>query len=87
MRSMLEFAFVYGRYCHREWQLKCFNPAADNPQLSVKALMKDDKEEIRRADMFCMYKTGMDIMGDDVCRGPQHRATAAPIMQDQEGDK
>ena len=26
--------------------------------------MKDDEEEIRRADMFCMFKTGMDIMGD-----------------------
>ena len=26
--------------------------------------MKDDEEEIRRADIFCMFKTGMDIMGD-----------------------
>ena len=26
--------------------------------------MKDDEEEIRRADMFRMFKTGMDIMGD-----------------------
>ena len=26
--------------------------------------MKDDKEEIQRADMFRMFKTGMDIMGD-----------------------
>ena len=64
MRSMLEFVFIYGCYCHHEWQLKCFNPAADDPRLSVKALMKDDEEEIRRADMFRMFKTGMDIMGD-----------------------
>ena len=64
MWSMLEFVFIYGCYCHREWQLKCFNPTADDPRLSVKALMKDDEEEIRRADMFRMLKTGMDIMGD-----------------------
>ena len=36
----------------------------DEPRLSVKALMKDDEEEIRRADMFRMFKTGMDLMGD-----------------------
>ena len=30
MQSMLEFAFIYGCYCHRKRQLKCFNPAADN---------------------------------------------------------
>ena len=64
MQSMLEFAFIYGCYCRRKWQLRCFNPAADDPWLSVKALMKDDKEEIRRADMFRMFKTGIDIMGD-----------------------
>ena len=64
MQSMLEFTFIYGRYCHRERQLKRFNPAADDPHLSVDALMKDDKEEIQRADMFRMFKTGMDIMGD-----------------------
>ena len=63
MQSMLEFAFIYGRYCRREWQLKRFNPTADDPRLSVDALMKDDEEEIRRMDMFCMFKTGMDIMG------------------------
>ena len=61
---MLEFAFIYGHYCRRKWQLKCFNPAADNQHLSVDALMKDDEEEIWRADMFHMFKTGMDIMGD-----------------------
>ena len=64
MQSMLEFAFIYGCYCHRKWQLKHFNPAADDPHLSVDALMKDDEEEIRRMDMFCMFKTGMEIMGD-----------------------
>ena len=64
MRSMLEFAFIYGRYCHQEWQLKRFNPAVDDPRLSVKALIKSDKEEIWRADMFHMFKTGMDIVGD-----------------------
>ena len=64
MRSMLEFAFIYGCYCHHERQLKRFNPAADNPHLSVDALMKDDEEEIRRMDMFHMFKTGMEIMGD-----------------------
>ena len=64
MWSMLEFAFIYGRYCHRECQLKCFNPAVDDLRLSVKALMKSNEEEIRRADMFHMFKTGMDIMGD-----------------------
>ena len=64
MQSMLEFAFIYGRYCHRERQLKCFNPTADDPRLSVDTLMKDDDEEIRRMDMFRMFKTGMDIMGD-----------------------
>ena len=37
---------------------------ANNPRLSVDALMKDNEEEIRRADMFHMFKTGMDIMGD-----------------------
>ena len=26
--------------------------------------MKDDKEEIRRGDVFQMFKTGMDLMGD-----------------------
>ena len=64
MQSMLEFAFIYGCYCHRKQQLKCFNPSADNPRLSVDTLMKDDEEEIQRADMFRMFKTGMDIMGD-----------------------
>ena len=64
MRSMLEFAFIYGRYCHRERQLKHFNPTADDPRLSVDALMKDDEEEIQKMDMFRMFKTGMDIMGD-----------------------
>ena len=64
MWSMLEFTFIYGRYCHCEWQLKCFNQVADDPHLSVDALMKDDEEEIQRMDMFRMFKTGMDIMGD-----------------------
>ena len=62
--SMLEFAFIYGCYCHREWQLKHFNPMADDPHLNVDALMKDNEEEICRMDMFCMFKTGMEIMGD-----------------------
>ena len=62
MRSMLEFAFIYGRYCRCKLQLKCFNPVADDPHLSVGALMKDDEEEIWSADMFHMFKTGMDIM-------------------------
>ena len=52
MQSMLEFVFIYGCYCHHERQLKCFNPEADNPHLSVNALMKDDDEEIQRMDMF-----------------------------------
>ena len=26
--------------------------------------MKDDEEENRRVDMFWMFKTGMDLMGD-----------------------
>ena len=56
MRSMLEFAFIYGGYCCCERQLKCFNPVADDPWLSVKVLMKDDEEEIRRADMFRMSR-------------------------------
>ena len=64
MQSMSEFAFIYGRYCHREWQLKRFNPVADDPHLSVDALMKDDDEEIQRMDMFRMFKTGMEVMGD-----------------------
>ena len=64
MQSMLEFAFIYGCYCHRERQLKHFNPTADDPRLSVDALMKDNEEEIQRMDMFRMFKTGMDIMGD-----------------------
>ena len=64
MRSMLEFAFIYGCYCCCEWQLKHFNPRANDPRLSVDALMKDDEEEIRRMDMFRMFKTGMEIMGD-----------------------
>ena len=64
MRSMLEFAFIYGRYCHYKRQLKRFNPMADDPHLSVGTMMKDDEEEIRRMDMFGMFKTGMDIMGD-----------------------
>ena len=64
MWSMLEFAFIYGCYCHCKRQLKCFNPRVDDPQLSVKAFKKDDDEEIWRADMFCMFKTGMDLMGD-----------------------
>ena len=64
MRAMLEFAFIYGCYCCCKWQLKCFNPTADDPRLSVDALMKDNEEEIRRMDMFHMFKTGMDIMGD-----------------------
>ena len=64
MQSMLEFTFIYGRYCRRERQLKCFNPAVDDLRLSVKALMKKDEEEIWRADMFRMFQTGTDIMGD-----------------------
>ena len=61
---MLEFALIYGCYCHRERQLKHFNPTADDPHLSIDTLMKDDEEEIWRMDMFCIFKTGMDIMGD-----------------------
>ena len=64
MRSMLEFMFIYGHYCHRKRQLKCFNPTADDHRLSVDTLMKDDDEKIRRMDMFCMFKTAMEIMGD-----------------------
>ena len=64
MRSMLEFAFIYGCYCHHEWQLKHFNPTADDSRLSVDTLMKDDEDKIWRMDMFHMFKTGMDIMGD-----------------------
>ena len=64
MQSMLEFAFIYGCYCHHERQLKCFNPRADDPHLTVDALMKDDEEEIQIMYMFRMFKTGMDIMGD-----------------------
>ena len=64
MQSMLEFAFIYGHYCRCKWQLKHFNPMADDPRLSVDALMKDNEEEIWRMDMFRMFKTGMDIMGD-----------------------
>ena len=63
MRSMLEFAFIYGPYCHCERQLKCFKPMPDDPCLSVDALMRDDEEEILRADMFRMFKMDMDIMG------------------------
>ena len=37
---------------------------ADDPHLSVDALMKDNEEEIRRMDMLHMFKMGMDIMGD-----------------------
>ena len=37
---------------------------ADDPCLSVDTLMKDDEKEIQRMDMFRMFKTGMDIMGD-----------------------
>ena len=37
---------------------------ADDPRLSVDVLMKDDDEEIWRMDMFHMFKTGMEIMGD-----------------------
>ena len=64
MWSMLEFVFIYGCYCRRKQQLKRFNPVADDPHLSVDALMKVDEEEIQRADMFRIFKTGMDIMGD-----------------------
>ena len=64
MQSILEFAFIYGCYCHHERQLKRFNPTADDPHLSVDTLMKDNEEEIWTADMFRMFKTGMDIMGD-----------------------
>ena len=64
MQSMLELAFIYGCYCRHEQQLKHFNPAVDNPHLSVDALMKDDEEEIWRMDMFRMFQTGMEIMGD-----------------------
>ena len=31
MQLMLEFAFIYGCYCRREWQLKRFNPGVDDP--------------------------------------------------------
>ena len=64
MRSMLEFTFIYGRYCHREHHLKHFNPPVDDPRLSVKAFMKSDEEEIQRVNMFRMFKIGMDIVGD-----------------------
>ena len=64
MRSMLEFTFIYGHYSHCKRQLKRFNPTADDPRLSVEALMKDNEEEIQRMDMFHMFKTGMEIMGD-----------------------
>ena len=64
MRSMLEFTFIYGCYCHHKRQLKLFNPTADDPCLSVDTLMKDNEEEIQRMGMFRMFKTGMEIMGD-----------------------
>ena len=43
--------------------MRCFNAEMNDPQLSVCVLMWDDEEEIRRADMFRMFKTGMDLMG------------------------
>ena len=63
---MLEFALIYGHYCSHERQLKCFKltPDMDDPCLSVKALMQDSKEEIREADMFKMFNSGIDQMGD-----------------------
>ena len=66
MRSILEFVFIYGHYCHHEWQLKRFRPAPEmnDPRLSVKALMQDNEEEIRWADMFKMFNSGMEQMGD-----------------------
>ena len=66
MRSMLEFAFIYGCYCCCEQQLKHFRPTPEmnDPQLSVKALMRDSEEEIRQVDMFKMFNLGMDQMGD-----------------------
>ena len=64
MRSMLEFTFIYGCYCCCEHQLKQFNPEMDDPRLSIQVLMQDDEEEIRWADMFRMFKTSMDLMGD-----------------------
>ena len=36
----------------------------DDPQLSVKALMQDTQEEIRCADMFKMFNSGMEQLGD-----------------------
>ena len=64
MWSMLEFALIYGRYCHCEWQLRRSNPGIDDPRISIKVLMKDNEEEIRRADMLRMFRTSMELMGD-----------------------
>ena len=64
MRSMLEFAFIYGCYCHCKWHISTSTQQQTILRLSVDTLMKDDEEEIRRMDMFRMFKTGMEIMGD-----------------------
>ena len=75
MWSMLEFAFIYGCYCHRERQLKHFNPTTEDPRLSVEALMKNTEEEICRVDMFRVFKPRMDLMGDAdsaLCRAHLH---------------
>ena len=67
MYSMLEFAMLIGRYCHRERQLTRHQSVLidpSNPRLTVDALVKDPEENQRSDEMEGFYLGAMQLLGD-----------------------
>ena len=68
MYSMLEFAMLIGRYCHRERQLtknqRGVQMDPSDPRLSVQALVKDPEEERHSAEMEAIFEGAMQLLGE-----------------------
>ena len=65
MYSLLEFAMLIGRYCHRERQLSRHRQVdPSDPRLTVKVLVKDPEENERSAQMEVLFEGAMQLLGD-----------------------
>ena len=82
MYSMLEFAMLMGRYCHRERQLSRHRQVDPlDPCLTVEALVSDPEENERSAQMDLIFKGAMQLLGD-----PDRVLYAEPISMAQHYD-
>ena len=67
MYSLLEFAMLIRRYCHREQQLsrhQCLLIDPSNPRLTVEALVQGPEENQCSVQMEVIYDGAMQLLGD-----------------------